>query len=403
MLTFSLVAAACVAAALAFLLPPLLRRSRRAQVTSESANVSIYRDQLVELKTDLDKGTLSRDQYDQSRAEIEDRLAEDLRAAESAVASEGRSGKWIAVSLAVALPLAAIGLYALLGTPAALDPVKRLGMTQEEAAERQKMVDLTERLAQRMRQQPEDPKGWKMLGRAYRALGKMREAAAALEKGIAADPKDPSGYVDLAETLAMIEGGRVQGDAAGLAARALALDPKNEKALALLGTAAFESRDFAGAVRYWERLRTLAPDGSDFAKAIDGGIAEARAAMAQTPPKASDGKEGITGTVEVAGALSTKLPAEATVFIFARPVEGPRMPLAVMRAAVKDLPVKFRLDDSMGMGTGAKLSSQSQVVVAARISLTGSATPSAGDLEGSSSPVKPGTKGVRVVIDRQVP
>jgi cytochrome c-type biogenesis protein CcmH len=91
------------------------------------------------------------------------------------------------------------------------------------------------------------------------------------------------------------------------------------------------------------------------------------------------------------------------VFVFARAAEGPRMPLAILRKQVKDLPVEFALDDSMAMAPNMKLSSFAEVVVGARVSRSGNATPQSGDLEGLSRPVKVGASGVAVVIDNTLP
>ncbi len=79
------------------------------------------------------------------------------------------------------------------------------------------------------------------------------------------------------------------------------------------------------------------------------------------------------------------------------------MPLAILRIPAKELPKDFRLDDSMGMASGAKLSATPTVIVEARISRSGNAMPQAGDLSGRSGPVKPGASGVKVTIDQVVP
>jgi cytochrome c-type biogenesis protein CcmH len=111
----------------------------------------------------------------------------------------------------------------------------------------------------------------------------------------------------------------------------------------------------------------------------------------------------VAGTVSIGAALAAKTDADDTVFIFARPADGPRMPLAIVRKQVKDLPAAFSLDDAMAMSPQAKLSNFSDVVVGARISKSGQAAPQSGDLEGLSAPVKVGASGVAIVIDRVLP
>lgn len=402
MLIFSVLAALCVVLALAFLITPLLRPPASG-VSSESANVAVYRDQMAELDADVARGTLSRERHAEARAEIEQRLVEDLASREATRVAEGRAGRRVAVALALLLPAAAIGIYVGLGNPDALDPAKRLGMSEQEAAERQNMLDLTAKLARRMEEKPDDAVGWRMLGRAYRAVGKMRESVRAYQRSMALDPRNPEAYVDAAETLALMDGGRIGAEAAGLAARALSLDERNEKALALLGTAAFEAGDFKRAIELWQRLRQFAPEGSDYARAIDGGIAEAKRALSEAGTSGAAAGASLSGGVTLGPGMAGKAPPDATVFVFARAVDGPKMPLAVVRRQVRDLPFDFRLDDSMSMVPGMKLSAQARVIVGARVSLSGNPVPSSGDLEGSTEPVAPGAAGLKIVIDRRVP
>ena len=111
----------------------------------------------------------------------------------------------------------------------------------------------------------------------------------------------------------------------------------------------------------------------------------------------------ISGKVTVAPNLAGKGSATDTLFVFAREVSGPPMPVAIVRATKKDLPFAFRLDDSTSMMRSRKLSDVGTVVIVARLSKSGKAMPESGDLEGISQPVKPGVDGVTIVIDRERP
>lgn len=91
------------------------------------------------------------------------------------------------------------------------------------------------------------------------------------------------------------------------------------------------------------------------------------------------------------------------MFIFAKAASGPPMPLAVLRAKVADLPMDFRLDEGMAMMPGLKLGNFPKVVVGARISKSGNAVPSSGDLQGLVQDVKPGATGLAIEINQQVP
>jgi cytochrome c-type biogenesis protein CcmH len=224
-------------------------------------------------------------------------------------------------------------------------------------------------------------------------------------------PDDANLLTDYADALAVVNGRNLEGEPSQLIARALKMDPNNLKALSLAGTAAYLRKDFAGALRHWDKLAQLAPD-SDFVRQIQRGIDEARrqagtpapAAQAQAPGAAASAgaTASVSGTVTLAKALAGKAAPDDTVFVFARAAAGSRVPLAILRKQVKDLPLKFTLDDSMAMSPAAKLSGSPQVIVGARISKSGGALAQPGDLQGLSAPVSLGTGGLIIEISQVV-
>jgi cytochrome c-type biogenesis protein CcmH len=195
--------------------------------------------------------------------------------------------------------------------------------------------------------------------------------------------------------------------------QALKIDPKQPKALAMAGTEAFDRKDFRAAVEYWEQLRAVVPADSDIGRNLATSIAEARtrgglgdnppATTAQAPPAAPNAKASVQGTVRIDPAVAARAAPTDTVFVFARASEGPRVPLAVFKLQAKDLPAKFVLDDSLAMAPQFRLSNFKTVLVNARVSKSGNAIPSAGDLEGKSVAVDLGARDVVVTIDRVVP
>jgi cytochrome c-type biogenesis protein CcmH len=208
----------------------------------------------------------------------------------------------------------------------------------------------------------------------------------------------------------MAQGRHLQGEPERIIAQALKVDPKNVKALALAGTAAFENHDFKGAIAHWRRILEVVPPDSDMAESIRDSISDAEklgggAVKAKPAPgrAAASAPGAVSGTVQLAPALAARVAPADTVFVFARAADGPRVPLAVMRKQVRELPAAFNLDDTMAMAPGMKLSDHARVVVGARISKSGSPTPQPGDLEGLSAPVKVGDTGVTVVINRELP
>jgi cytochrome c-type biogenesis protein CcmH len=400
------IAALLAAIAIAFVLPTLLGHRRAAgAATSAAANVAIHRDQLKELDADLAAGTLSPEQRDEARREIEQRLLDDVRTGDGTRATAA-SGRRMAMAVAAAVPIAALLLYFAVGNPAALAPGAAAG--DGHGITREQIEGMVERLATRMKENPEDAEGWVMLGRSYAVIDRHAEAAVAYANAVKRSEPDAQLLADYADALAMAQGRNLRGEPERLIAQALKVDPRNVKALMLAGTVAFEKKDFKGAIAYWERILKVTPPDSPIADSVRDSIADARqfAGTAKAPPSAKPGAAAVaasvSGTVRLSPGVAAKASPDDTVFIFARPAEGPRMPLAVMRKRVRDLPTAFMLDDSMAMTPAAKLSNHAQVVVGARVSKSGNPAAQPGDLEGLSAQVKPGATGIAVVIGSEV-
>lgn len=283
------------------------------------------------------------------------------------------------------------------------------------------------KLAERLKDKPDDAEGWSMLGRSYTAQGKYADALAAYKKAYELRPKDAQAVADYADGLAVVNNRSLDGEPEKLILAAVQLDPSNIKALALAGTVAFNHSEFPKAVDYWERAVKAGEPGSEFARQLQGAIAEARqrAGMPATavapaaaanpaspfaaapapeaaPVAAAAGAEAITGRITLKAELKSQVGPDDTVFIFARPASGSKMPLAILRKKASELPLDFKLDDSLAMSPAARLSSASQVIVGARISKTGNAMPSPGDLQGLSAAVSVGSRDLRIEIGEAV-
>jgi cytochrome c-type biogenesis protein CcmH len=260
-----------------------------------------------------------------------------------------------------------------------------------------------------MEQNPADAQGWSMLGRAYRAMDRIPEANAAFKKAVELRPQDADLLADYAESLALSAGRSLAGEPTRLLERALKIDPNSSKALTLSGSAAFERKDYRAALGFWGAVLKQPEVSAELAHALQKGMDEARARLAGKPAPAvagarpgASGKERVAGSVELDASLKAKVQADDTVFVFARAADGPRMPLAIAKVKVADLPYQFSFDDSSAMMADMKLSRFPEVVIGARVSKSGAAAPMAGDLEGTSAKVKPGRTGVLVIIDRVV-
>ena len=300
--------------------------------------------------------------------------------------------------------------YLLVGAPLALDPSVRSAATNSGAEITYEQIEaMTQKLADRLKQQPNDVKGWTMLGRSYSVMGRHADAVPAFKQAMTLQPDDANLLTDYADALAVVNGRNLEGEPSKLIARALEFDPNNLKALSLAGTAAFLRKDFAGALRHWDKLAQVAPD-SDFTRQIQRGVDEARrqagvtapVAQAQAPGMAASAAASVSGTVTLSKQLARKAAPDDTVFVFARAAEGSRVPLAILRKQVKDLPLKFTLDDSMAMSPAARLSGSPKVIVGARVSKSGGALAQPGDLQGLSAPVAVGSTGLSIEISQVV-
>ena len=355
-------------------------------------------------------GTLPADQAAASRAALEKELLALVLQAEAAPAAPRASRKMLWGMAAFVVIVAAAG-YARYGTPSAVKGVPVAG-PEGQAAHGNAMGQIEAmvgQLEQRLKDKPDDADGWSMLGRSYSAMGRYADAVSAFQRVIDMKPQDAQAYADLADAKAMAAGRNLAGEPAALIAKALQLDPKNLKALALAGTIAFDSNDFAKAAMLWEAAVAVAEPGSELARNLQGGVPEARsragqgaapAPQAPTAPAAAGGT--VAGEVQLAAALKGRVSPEDTVFVFARATEGPKMPLAILRKQVKDLPLNFTLDDSTAMSPATRLSSAKQVIVGARISKSGNATPQPGDLQGFSQPAAVGASGLKIEIAEEV-
>jgi cytochrome c-type biogenesis protein CcmH len=274
-------------------------------------------------------------------------------------------------------------------------------------------------MEQKLASNPDNPEGWFLLARSYSEMERFADAARAYDQLTRLVPNDAQLWADYADVLAMVHDQSLQGEPAKLLNKALELDPNNGKALALSGSAAMERGDYAMAVKYWESLLKLIPADTEDAKLVEGGIQQARSFLQIKSGKApmqaqrattgekqatadTGGKERITGTVTLSDAVKVHAQPDDTLFVLVRAAQGPKMPLAIVRKQVRDLPFKFALDDSMAMSPQMKMSNFDQVVVVARVSKSGNAMTQPGDLQGVSATLKPGSQGVKLSIDTLV-
>jgi len=391
MTSFVIAAALLLAATLVLLSRPWWRRRRAADHSRRALNAAIYRDELAELDSDRSSGQLSEADYDHARTELQRRLLED--AADGDAPATTASTRAALIALLVALPLAAAGFYLWLGNPAALTQAPQGAPISADDIER-----MVATLAAKVEKNPDDLQGWAMLARSYKVLHRTDDAKHAFEKAWPVVQQDPQLLADYADLLASDAGGDLAGKPEELVAMALKLDPNHLQSLWLAGTAAFNHNDFGKAADLWQRALAQLPPESEDAKMLASVIGEARSKQGAGKASATS---AISGHVELAANLKSQASPDDTVFILARGDDGP-MPLAVVRARVADLPMDFRLDDSNAVMPTRTLSSAKSVRIEARVSKAGDALSKPGDLSGTTGPIAPGARNLRIRIDKVV-
>lgn len=279
MTQFAIYATLLIVVAAAFILPPLWfgLRSPREKADRKQANLAIFRDQLAELEREKTEGTLAESDFEQARRELQRRLLEDVEpdAGDTAQGTHGPSRK-TAIAALLALPILAVLGYGMLGNPKALDPAETAAPQQMTA---EKINEMVANLAAKVKANPDDLKGWLMLARSYKTMGRYDEAVEAYakaEKALADDPELLSSY---AETIAMASGKGLTGKPSELIERALKIDPQYPHALFLAGAAAMEAGDNKKGIAYWEALLPQVEAGSEIDQMLRGGIEKMKQAQ----------------------------------------------------------------------------------------------------------------------------
>ncbi len=438
------------------LLWPLLA-ARGAGPSERRAVLAVYRQRLRELGEQQAAGQLDDAAHDLARQELETELATELGRLDAHEAPGRAAPAWLsALLLLLVVPTATLWLYDLAGGYAPAEEARRL------AAERLAQREPVERLAARLRARLDDVDGWWLLGRSWLQLGEPDRAVAALAQAYSIASTDPDFSAervadlafDYARALAGMQEDRLTGAPARIIDRNLERFPANSRLLWLAVLLALEQDRREEALARLDRLRASLPADSEdstrldnmrarIAADLDGATAAAGAADAGTgansvapdadPTAAGATLDAAAGTADgdpttstasaTAGsetadparvrvsvrldpALAARTAPDDTVFVFARAVDGPPMPLAVARARVAELPLEVTLDDSFAMAPQFRLSSATQVAIGARISRTGQAMAASGDIDGhAETPVDPRAPGaaVSVLLGRVVP
>ncbi len=392
---------------------PLLRANAPAGLDGAQSQLAVIRDRQQEIDREVAAGRMTEQEADDARNALVDSLARDLPASDTAPPARMAPRRMlVAGALAVALPALSLLVYLQVGEPqigAYPEFVSRDSPVTEEEVNR-----MVAQLVEQTTRNPEDGQAWLTLAVAHRAMGDAANAALAYSRATELLPPDAGILADQAEMTAIAQGHNFAGAPEKLLQKALALDPNQVKANALMGAVYMQSGRPVQALPHLRvLLATLDPgseDGQKIAKLVTeieqanpGAVA---AGTTPTPvpsatpqgPSPEPAGPGVSGRIELAG----EMPADAVLFISARAPTGPRMPYAAVRLTKPALPMTFRLSDADAMSPQRKLSDAPAVVVEARLSLSGNAIRQPGDRFGISEPLKPGGEPVVITIDQTV-
>lgn len=395
MILFLIIAVVLIGIGTTLLILPFFRRAKQdsssIELPQSQTSLSILQENLSQLKVEHQMGQITDEDFAKQQEELEKRtLDEVLSDAQENIAIANNSVKKLPLFLAIFIPLAVVGLYFITGNPNAIDP--------PVDPQEQQILQMAKQLEDRLKTDPNNAQGWVFLARTYGALNRLTDAKNAFNKALALDPKNSDTLADLADLVAY-ENKSMNGQALDLIDQSLAANPKNPKALALKGTAAFEKGDYASAIKNWElAIPNLGPNEAAFAQGLNASIAEAKNLLKPNQVVATNPALTISGKVMITPGLQGQVSPTDIVFIYAKAIEGPKLPLAIIKSTAGQLPTTFILSDEQSMSPQFKLSQFKEVSLTARISKSGNAIPEKGDLIGFIPKLKIGEKNIQLII-----
>jgi len=400
-------------AASGFVLFPILLKRGNLQSQRRGTNVALFNQRRGELQSELDRSVIDAEQFSEMEQELQRRLLEDTRGDDYTVSTQGsKPSRAVLLAIAMTIPLVSYFSYQQLGAMPDLEIKQAMtGLRQSTAAGLDTdlaVEQLLAKLNRRVEQRPDHGDYLMTLASLQMERQQYGEAAAAYGRLAALYPEDASVLGRYAQALYLAADRQLNTQIETLVQRALAIDPNQGAVLGMMGIASFERGDYRQAVDYWSRLLVVMPPGSPNRELIASGVKQARAQLMASGVSVADtviepDAVGISVTVSIDPALTVA--PDTAIFVFARAVSGPPMPLAVARLTVAQLPATVQLDDSMAMTPALKLSGFDSVNIVARASLNGTALADSGDFEGRAGPIETGTEqvSVAVIIDHQLP
>ncbi len=398
MIQFGFFAALLLLVALCLILIPMLLTKEVEIKGDDQANIELAKKKLNELEQDLAAGLIQQEAFDLSKREIEYSLYRDLdgKQASSITAANGR---WLAIPLLFAIPLVSLSLYTVLGDLRVFDKEALRALAAPEAAENghaaksDQVKAMVDKLAAKLEKNPNDVEGWIMLSRSYKVMERFQDAVDAMKKAHAITGDRPDILLQMADALAMANGGTLKGEPTELVDRALKIEPANQMGLWLRGMAYAENDQYQQAADTWQTLlKDYPPEQNGYEEVVklinEANTRLGKPAIQAAAPKAQSAPAPVTAQnagrkvkvkVSLDDSLKSKIKPEDTLFIYAQAVTGPKAPLAIVKHQAKELPIEVTLDDSQAMMPAMNISSVDHIKVTARVSAAGGATPQSGE------------------------
>jgi cytochrome c-type biogenesis protein CcmH len=371
---------------------------------NESSNAELYQQRLAEVELDIDNGLLGGTEAKKIKEELKLTLLNQDENKTKLNSKSGATSTTAAIILLLIIPIFSISMYQYLGQPALIEQSALLSEFHKADTKEKKLESVEKmltQLEQRMINQPDNVDGWLMLTNSYAALERYPDALRAVDNLYRLRGDDPSVLLRYADILAMTNGGTYAGKPSELINEAMRIDPENPNGLWFAGLAANERGDIVEAINYWQRLIPKLEEGSEQQQHIKEFI---NMISQQVEDQSTDNDLKIRVNISLSENLTNEANADDTVFIYAQAVNGPPMPIAVVRKKVSDLPLQTTLDDSMAMLAENKISDHEHIKITARISKSGNAVTESGDLIGTVNSVNTSlNETININISQKVP
>ena len=409
-MSFWIVVAALLALALGFLLLPLVRSVRSYQSGQrQQQNIQIAQQKKVLLEAQFSEGEIDQAGFDAAYVDLQTALALELEGAESG--GGAAHGKWMALVVMLAIPCASIALYLYYGEYRVIENpqlVQAAAQPSRAASPQMSLDEMAAAIEKRLQDNPQDAEAWYMLGRTRMTHNEFTGAVEAFRRSNQVLADEPGILFALADALAMQNDGSLLGEPEALVQRGLQLAPGTPNGLWLAGMAAEQHEDLKSAHRYWSQLLPMVSDSPESSSEVRGMLASLEQrdpSLVQQQQPGADRQladRQLNVQVDISDELRARADPSTAVFVYAKAMQGPPMPLAVKRLQLKDLPLSLSLGDADAMMPSMKLSSFDQVIVGARVSFSGNPVAQSGDFytEQDSIDSRNPPPQVSLVIDR---